>query len=103
MSSNFPKNHKNLFQKSVDAVNQSTYSIGYKGNDERMLGNEEVMKLDNESITKLLLGLIDHPYLISFIEQDWADELERLNLFSLDEFAVTAAGRDFLATHPLTV
>lgn len=54
--------------------------------------------LDTQTTFLLLRGLLEHPYFFSFIEQDMADELERLNYFSLEEYQVTALGRDFLAS-----
>ena len=55
--------------------------------------------LEQNDLVKLLSALIQFPTLFSFLEQDYADVLEELGYFSLDEFSVTAAGRDFLATN----
>lgn len=55
--------------------------------------------MDNITLCKLLVALIDHPFMISFIDEDYADELEDRGYFDLAEFHVTAQGRDFLAAN----
>lgn len=60
--------------------------------------NEVRWMLQNETLAKLLVCLISHPFMFSLIEQHYADELEERGLFSLETFEVTALGRDLLST-----
>lgn len=53
--------------------------------------------LDNKDCLKLLIPLIQFPWLASFLEVDYIDDLEARGFWSMETFSVTSAGRDFCA------
>ena len=52
---------------------------------------------DGPTLTALLVVLADHPFVFSLIEQEYADELLRLGLFSLNDFSVTPHALEWVA------
>lgn len=55
--------------------------------------------LEKNSLIEILVPLLTHPYLISYLDEQIADELCDRGYFDLVESSVTALGRDLLATN----
>ena len=66
--------------------------------------NNDVQKQTAVEVrVQLLRALIDHPYIFALIEPQYADDLTEAAYFSLETYAVTAAGRDYLALNEFSV
>ena len=55
--------------------------------------------IPNDILATCLEPLLHYPVLISYYDEDIAEELLARDYFSLSNGEVTAAGRDFLGTH----
>lgn len=55
-----------------------------------------VSTIESEAIIQILVCLLEHPAMFSFIEPDYADDISCAGYFNMAEGGVTASGRDFL-------